>query len=913
DETILCSIVEKTLRLIDSDLISQQWLKKTFDYNAKIMQAQRPILIGASFLLLCVIALLCILFIIKRREKNQLERLVQKRTAELEYETATLKAMFDAIPDFVFCKDLNLKYTRCNKKMEDFFGVREVDLIGKDDAEGLGVPDEMVRSCNESDQKLLSTGQLTVTEELVPGAEGNNIYCETLKTPIFRGGKTIGLLGVSRDITERKKAEEAIKLRENMTNTLNKMSVEFLKQDEKSFEEKMTAGIKLISDIVGLDRVSVWRDYMVSDTLHTSQIYRWDREAGGTVDPRPELQNVMFSHLTPHWEKILSGEIILNGPVRLMDDPPVAFERFGVVSVRLIPLFFHNEQWGFVLFEDLHNERYFDDVEFMRSAAYLCANTVMRAEMENKLKEALNDATSASRAKSDFLANMSHEIRTPMNAIIGMTNIGKTTADVERKDYSFNKIEDASKHLLGIINDILDMSKIEAGKFELVPEEFDFEKMLQRVVNVVNLRVDEKGQKLTVHVDRAIPKFLYGDDQRLAQVMTNLLGNAVKFTPVNGSISINTHFLGEENGVCTIKISIKDTGIGITPEQQAKIFQSFHQAETHTSRKFGGTGLGLVISKNIVEMMGGDIVVESEVGKGSVFTFTVQVNRGEKKHPTYSLQGIDWKDLCILAVDDDAYILEDLKGIVERLGSSCDIAENAEDALRLVEQSGGYNVFYIDWKMPGVDGIELTKKLKSRTQTPDHSVVIMISSAESSIIAKEAKAAGVDKFLQKPLFPSIIADIINEYLGIPVHLPEEETKDTEAIFKGHRILLAEDVDINREIVLALLEPTGLEIDCAANGVEAVSMFSKAYDKYEMIFMDIQMPELDGYEATRKIRALDNPAAKTIPIIAMTANVFKEDVENCIKAGMNDHIGKPLDFDIVLGKLRIHLLNESETK
>ena len=851
-------------------------------------------------------------YVLDMTEITEYENKITQTLNKLELETATLRAMFDAIPDFVFCKDLNLKYTRCNKKMEDFFGIREADLMGKDDAEGLGVPDEMVRACNESDQKLLSTGQLTVAEELVPGADGS-IYCETLKAPIYKNGETIGLLGVSRDITERKKAEEAIKLRENMTNTLNKMSILFLAQDGKTFEDKMSAGISLVADMIGLDRISVWRDFMMSDGLYTSQIYRWDKKAGGTVPSRPELQNLPFAQITPHWEEILVGKRVLNGAVRLMDEAPAVLKYFDAVSALLIPLFFNNEHWGFALFEDLKNERYFDDVGFMRSAAYLCANTVMRTEMENKLKEALADANSASRAKGDFLANMSHEIRTPMNAIIGMTSIGKTTTDVERKDNSFNKIEDASTHLLGIINDILDMSKIEAGKFELVPAEFDFERMLQRVVNVVNFRIDEKEQKLTVHVDGAIPKFLFGDDQRLAQVLTNLLGNAVKFTPVNGAININTHLLGEENGICTIQISIEDAGIGISKEQQAKLFQSFHQAESHTSRKFGGTGLGLVISKNIVEMMGGSIEVESEVGKGTVFTFTVNVKRGEKNRHICSEQGIDWKNVRILVVDDDAYILEDFKEIVMRLGASCDVAESAEDALRLVEQSNYYNLYFVDWKMPGIDGIEFAERLKKRKQTPDNSVVIMISSAESSMVAKKAKAAGVDKFLQKPLFPSTIAGIISEYLGLPTRQSEKEIKNIEAIFKGHRILLAEDVDINREIVLALLEPTGLEIDCAENGMEAVRMFSDTPEKYAMLFMDIQMPEMDGYEATRRIRTLGVSNAKTVPIIAMTANVFKDDIENCIKAGMNGHVGKPLDLDEVLGKLRKHLLNEPDIK
>ena len=297
------------------------------------------------------------------------------------------------------------------------------------------------------------------------------------------------------------------------------------------------------------------------------------------------------------------------------------------------------------------------------------------------LKITMHSLEIASRAKSDFLANMSHEIRTPMNAIIGMTSIGKSTTDIDRKTNCFEKIESASTHLLGIINDILDMSKIEVGKFELAPVEFRFEKMFQQVVNVINFRIEEKRQKFTVYIDRNIPQFLVGDEQRLAQVITNLLGNAVKFTPEKGSIGINTYFLGEEDGICTIEISIRDTGIGISPEQQAKLFQSFQQAESSTSRKFGGTGLGLSISKSIVEMMGGEIKLESELGKGSVFSFTVRVSRGEKKPSPYMNKGIDWKNVRILIVDDDDYILEDFGGILKGLGASCDKAISAAEAL----------------------------------------------------------------------------------------------------------------------------------------------------------------------------------------------------------------------------------------
>jgi len=389
--------------------------------------------------------------------------------------------------------------------------------------------------------------------------------------------------------------------------------------------------------------------------------------------------------------------------------------------------------------------------------------------------EAREKSDMESKYKSAFLANMSHEMRTPMNAIIGMTTIGKTAADTERKDYCFKKIEDASNHLLGVINDVLDISKIEANKFELSPVDFNFENTLQHAVNVINFRIDEKRQKFSMYIDKAIPKTLVGDEQRLVQVITNLLGNAVKFTPEHGYIRLAARKVEEESGLYTIQISVSDTGIGISGEQQASLFQPFQQAESGTTRKYGGTGLGLVITKRIVEMMGGRIWIESELGKGSTFFITIQARKSSL-----------------------------------------------------------------------VNSYEIDKQ------------------------------------------------------------QAEKQADIEGVFAGRRILLAEDVEINREIVKALLEPTQVEIDCAVNGKEALNMFMQSSEKYDMIFMDMQMPEMDGYEATRLIRALDLPRAKTIPIIAMTANVFREDVEKCLQAGMNGHIGKPLDFNNVMERLQAYL-------
>jgi signal transduction histidine kinase/DNA-binding response OmpR family regulator len=534
-------------------------------------------------------------------------------------------------------------------------------------------------------------------------------------------------------------------------------------------------------------------------------------------------------------------------------------------------------------------------------------------EQNVRLRELREIAENASRAKSDFLSNMSHEMRTPMNAIIGMTSIARSSTDIRRKDYCLVKIEDASTHLLGVINDILDMSKIEANKLELSPEKFNFEKMLQKVVNVINFKVDQKEQRFIVRLDKDIPVMLIGDDQRIAQVIANLLSNAVKFTPERGSIHLDTRLLEEHQGICTIQISITDTGIGISPEHQSQLFNSFAQAENTISRKFGGTGLGLAISKRLVEMMQGRIWVESESGKGSTFAFTIQAERatGEEQGPL--ILKPDRKEVRVLAVDDDPAVREYFGEIANRFGFFCDLAAGGEEACELMKKEEPYSLCFIDWKMPGIDGIELSRRIKA---AGSHSVIIMISAAEWDAIEPEAKDAGVDKFLSKPLFPSAVVDCINEYFGTESRNIQAKTgEDVTGCFAGYRILLAEDVKINQEIVLALLEDTGLEIDCADNGKEALDRFAAAPEKYDMIFMDVQMPEMDGFESTRRIRALEEERRNMerplgVPIVAMTANVFREDIEKCLDCGMNDHVGKPLDVNEVMDKLRRYLAAES---
>jgi CheY-like chemotaxis protein/two-component sensor histidine kinase len=481
-----------------------------------------------------------------------------------------------------------------------------------------------------------------------------------------------------------------------------------------------------------------------------------------------------------------------------------------------------------------------------------------------------------------------------MNAIIGMATIGAKEPNLEGKDYAINKISEASTHLLGVINDILDMSKIEANKFNLTTAEFEFEQMIRSIVDIISFRLDEKKQKLTVNIDSTIPTFLIGDDQRISQVIVNLLTNAVKFSPEKGIIHLEAELKEEKDGICTVLVSVSDNGIGISKEQQERLFTAFEQAESSTTRKYGGTGLGLVISKSIVEAMGGTIWIDSELDKGAKFSFTANFERGKD---AAHIAKEELSNKRLLVVNESADILDLFKDATNQLGVNCDMVTSPKEALSTIDRNGSYDLYFVDLDMLEMNGIEFAKILNQRG---DNNTVVIITTVRGWAEVQDAAIKiGVTRFITKPLFISSIIDCIDECIGDCANSNKcNPTRD----FSGHHILLAEDVDINREIVLSLLAPSNLEVDCAENGQKAVEMFLANPDKYDLILMDIQMPEMDGYEATRTIRESDVPRAKEIQIIAMTANVFKEDVEKCLEAGMNGHVGKPIDFDVVMSIL-----------
>jgi signal transduction histidine kinase/CheY-like chemotaxis protein len=454
-----------------------------------------------------------------------------------------------------------------------------------------------------------------------------------------------------------------------------------------------------------------------------------------------------------------------------------AMSAHSVRSLIWAAIYIKSRLWGVLSFEALSKPRLWNDSDgqLVASVSSALTGAIARSRVEEEKAIALNQALSASRAKSDFLSNMSHEMRTPMNAIIGMTRLALVSLDANRKDYCLNHINEASSHLLAIINDVLDMSRIEADKLELSCEPLNLREIIGIVTDISQESIFERSQKLSVNIDERIPTWLCGDGMRLTQILTNLVGNATKFTPNGGAISVDARLLWLKDEACMLGVKVQDTGIGISPEHQERLFESFEQADSGIARRYGGTGLGLAISRRLVEMMGGTITVDSTLGEGSAFYFTALMR------------------LSADVPDEEA------------------MDEAALDAL--------------------------------------------------------------------------------------LTLPD---------FSCSRILLVEDIEINSEIVTAMLEPTGVTIDVVENGVEALARLTSSAKDYDMVFMDISMPEMDGLEAARRIRSLPDSAAHDIPIIAMTANVYKDDVDKSIAAGMNGHIGKPVDYDELIGVMRRHL-------
>ena len=511
-----------------------------------------------------------------------------------------------------------------------------------------------------------------------------------------------------------------------------------------------------------------------------------------------------------------------------------------------------------------------------------------------QLRAALANAEQANVAKTAFLSSMSHEIRTPMNAIIGLDSIALKDPNLpERTREHLEKIGGSARHLLGLINDILDMSRIESGRMVLKNEEFSFSGMLEQINTMIGGQCQDRGLTYDCRVIGTVSPYYIGDDMKLKQVLINILGNAVKFTPAPGTVSLTIEQTRTFEDKAALRFVITDTGIGMDKEYLPKIFEAFTQEDATTTNKYGGSGLGMAITKNIAEMMSGSVSVDSEKGVGSTFTVNVTLRRSERSDA--QTQDVRPQDMNVLVIDDDEVACEHAKLVLEEIGIVADTATGGAEALQMIElrhaRREAYNLILVDLKMPEMDGVEVTRRIRELYN--GESTIIILTAYSWSDVEDEAILTGVDSFMSKPLFAS---NVLYEFQQAIERKRQKEGGETEkADLTGRRILLAEDMLINAEIMKELLQMMEMQVEHAENGALALEMFERnPAGYYDAVLMDMRMPEMDGLEATKAIRALDRPDAKTIPIIALTANAFDEDVQHSLQAGMNAHLSKPVE-------------------
>jgi two-component system sensor histidine kinase/response regulator len=690
-------------------------------------------------------------------------------------------------------------------------------------------------------------------------------------------GRPVRVIGTSTDITVRKRAEEELRHSEALARQL----IKYTPAAVAMFDREM-------------------RYLQASDRWLTD--YHLEEES---IVGKSHYQ--VFPDIPERWKAI--HRRALAGAVERCDEDPFPRADGGMewLQWEVRPWYSADgEIGGIIMFTQVITERkrIEDEIRALnadlearvdaRTAALAEAVATLR-ENEERLRTAHQAAQAASRAKSTFLANMSHEIRTPMNAVLGLSYLAlRTSSDPNQRGY-LEKIQEGARGLLGVLNDVLDFSKIEAGQLGLEAVPFQLGPLIDSVVSVVSLKAEEKGLELLVSEGHDVPLALVGDPLRLRQVLINLLTNAVKFTE-RGQVLLSTAVEDRPPADRVIlRFSVQDSGIGLAPEQMTRLFQSFTQADGSTTRRYGGSGLGLAISRQLVQMMNGEISVESTPGVGSTFRFTAELGvqeDGAENRP------VPWEGRPrVLVVDDNQVAREVLSGYLEDLGAAVDSVGSGEEALaRLHDGSPSYDFILLDWRMPGLDGVETAARIHQTLAPELAPTIIMVSAFSLEEVRERASAAGITGFLVKPVSRSSLFDVLMTAAGRGPRVTEIARVPAAggAEVAGARVLLVEDNEINQLVAREILESWGVRVAIASNGQEAVTLVTSGVDSFDAVLMDLQMPTLDGYEATRQIRA--HAAHADLPIIAMTADAFEAERRRCLEVGMVDHVAKPVDAD-----------------
>jgi PAS domain S-box-containing protein len=787
---------------------------------------------------------------------------IRKRDREVTHNNSELfKAMQESVKESLLVLDKAGGILSANPTSLERLALTADKIIGRNLFELM--PQDALVSWRSAFSDAARSG---LPSTLVISRDGRN-YLNYLYPVLNQHKQFEALVIFSADVTERTVAEKQLRESRQLLNSIieNIPSMIFVKNvPDLSFKFLNRAGEQMLG--VDRDQVIGRNDYDVFPKEEADFIVATDRKVLGcneVVDIAEE------SISTPHGKRILHTRKV--APRNEQGEPEFLVGISEDITER--------RQTALEL------DRYRNDLEelvFTRTAELVLAKGAAEA---------------ASLAKSDFLANMSHEIRTPMNAIIGMSYLVlKTELTTRQRDY-IRKVQGSSRHLLGIINDILDFSKIEAGKLTLENAEFELQTVLDSVADLIGDKTSAKGLELVFQTDHGVPSHLRGDSLRLGQILINYCNNAVKFTEY-GEIHITISLKEQSEIDVLLHFAVRDTGIGLTSDQMSRLFQSFSQADTSTTRKFGGTGLGLVIAKKLAELMGGRVGLDSEPGKGSTFWFTARLGRGDGQRQNRALTA-DLQGKRVLVVDDNANARMVLSDMLSSMGFQVELAVSGEAAVIEVDhaqtQGMHYEIIFLDWHMPGMNGVETAKVLRQH-QSARIPFMIMVTAHGREDVIKAAEEAGIDEVLIKPVNVSVLFDDVNRILGGAMDGPSSAYDEVNGTFaelatiRGARVLLVEDNDLNQEVALELLRDAGLVVELAENGQRALAMLASA--DYDIVLMDMQMPVMDGLTATVALRR--NPQWQYLPVVAMTANAMKADRERCLAAGMNDHIAKPIE-------------------